>query len=91
MEESHGINTDILAYVAAGRPVPCHMEENEAIFHRITKGTVFTVRAKGDEKVGQQFEQFPAVIIKVIYEPKRWWQFWKRKKPFILHVEWMGE
>lgn len=47
----------------------------------------------GDEenivKVGDKFKDYPAVISEVYYEPKKWWQFWKRKKQVGYRVRWL--
>ena len=46
----------------------------------LNRGDSFAVvKMLGDEdvKVGDQYKDFPAVITEIIYEPKKWWQFWK--------------
>lgn len=40
-------------------------------------------------KVGDKFRDYPAVIAEVYYEPKKWWQFWKRKKQVGYRVRWL--
>ena len=40
-------------------------------------------------KVGDKFRDYPAVIAEVHYKPKKWWQFWKRKKQVGYRVRWL--
>lgn len=40
-------------------------------------------------KVGDKFKDYTAVIAAVYYEPKKWWQFWKRKKQVGYRVRWL--
>ena len=42
-------------------------------------------------KVGDQYRDYPAVITEIIYEPKKWWQFWKKPKQLGYIVEWRGD
>lgn len=39
-------------------------------------------------KVGDQYENYPAKINCIYYEPKKWWQFWKKKKQLGYSVIW---
>ena len=54
-------------------------------------GDTFTIR---DElnifKPGEQYKNYPAFVKSVVYSPKKWWQFWRRKKKFGYVVEWVG-
>jgi len=59
----------------------------------LNRGDSFAVvKTLGDEtvKVGDQYKDFPAVITEIIYEPKKWWQFWKKKNRLGYIVEWRG-
>ena len=38
--------------------------------------------------VGDQYGDYAATIVEVYYEPKRWWEFWKKKKQLGYRVEW---
>ena len=38
--------------------------------------------------VGDQYEDYDAIIAEVYYESKKWWEFWKKKKQLGYRVEW---
>lgn len=58
----------------------------------ITRGVKFAVR---DEvhlvKIGDQYEEYPAVISHIVYAPKKWWKFWEKKKQLGYIVTWEGK
>lgn len=50
---------------------------------RLHTGDKFTVLYQQGEnfKLGQKYQGFDNLIVeRVIYAPKKWWQFWKRRK-----------
>lgn len=50
---------------------------------RLRAGDQFTVSYQQGEnfKPGQKYRDFDNFIVcRVIYTPKKWWQFWKRRK-----------
>ena len=54
-----------------------------ARYVRLRAGDQFTVsRQKGEDfKPGQKYQGFDDFIVnRVIYTPKKWWKFWKRRK-----------
>lgn len=60
----------------------------------LNRGDSFAVvKTLGDEtvKVGDQYKNYPAIITEIIYEPKKWWQFWKKPKQLGYIVEWRGD
>ena len=46
----------------------------------------------GDEKVvlGAPYKNYPAIVIKIEYSPKKWWQFWKKKQQIGFLIEWLA-
>ena len=47
----------------------------------ISSGDVLRIGYDGDTyKLGDKYKDFNAIISLVYYEPKSWWQFWKKKK-----------
>lgn len=60
--------------------------------HKLTSGDEFYIGDKNNiVKPGDKFKSYPAVITEVYYEPKKWWQFWKRKKQIGYRVRWFGD
>lgn len=39
--------------------------------------------------VGDKFKGYPAIVAEVYYTPKKWWQFWKRRKQIGYSVRWI--
>lgn len=57
---------------------------------KCTSGDVFYIVDKENiVKVGDKFKDCPAVIVEVCYAPRKWWQFWKRKKQVGYFVRWL--
>ena len=50
------------------------MEHDVRFFIKVNKDTIFPY------KVGDFYEKYNAYIERIIYFPKKWWQFWKKKK-----------
>ena len=49
----------------------------------ISSGDVLRIGYDGDTyKLGDKYKDFNAIISGIDYEPKSWWQFWKKKKIF---------
>ena len=47
----------------------------------ISSGDVIWMSYNGEiYKLGDKYKDFNAIISGVDYEPKSWWQFWKKKK-----------
>ena len=54
----------------------------------LKSGDVIFIFSQEPVKIGNQYKNYPAFISRIIYEPKKWWQFWKRKKQFGYEVTW---
>lgn len=47
----------------------------------ISSGDVIWMSYNGEiYKIGDKYKDFNAIISGIDYEPKSWWQFWKKKK-----------
>jgi len=60
----------------------------------LNRGDSFAVvKTLDDEnvKVGDQYKDYPAIITEIIYEPRKWWQFWAKPNCLGYVVEWYGE
>ncbi len=58
-------------------------------FHKLSSGDAFVIRDEiNPVKVGEQYKEYPAFISSIVYAPKRWWQFWKKKKQLGYVVKW---
>ena len=47
----------------------------------------------GDEEValGAPYRDYPAIVTKIDYLPKKWWQFWKKKQQVGFQIMWLAE
>lgn len=62
---------------------------NPPLVRELTSGDSIVIM-DGDNIVcpGDRYKDYPAVISQVIYEPKKWWEFWKKKKQLGFVVAW---
>ena len=59
---------------------------------KLEPGDEFYVSYKGIKyKIGQIHLEFPANIIKIIYKPKPWYLFWKKKEILGYFLKWIGK
>ena len=42
-------------------------------------------------KVGDKYKDHPAIVSRIDYKPKKWWQFWKKKEMVGYQVMWIGD
>lgn len=54
----------------------------------LKNGDSFFIRDTNTVKIGDNYKKYPARIVQIFYEPKKWWQFWKRKKQLGYIVKW---
>lgn len=49
---------------------------------RLSKGdSIVVLHTDKNWAVGEQYDGFENLIVtKILHEPKKWWQFWKRKR-----------
>ena len=51
-------------------------------------GDSIFIASSNPVNVGDQYKGYAAIIAEVYYEPKKWWEFWKKKKQLGYRVEW---
>ena len=56
----------------------------------LESGHVISIYSQEPVKIGEQYQDYPAFVSRIIYEPKKWWKFWKRKKQIGYEVTWKG-
>ena len=44
-----------------------------------------------DVKIGEKYKDHPAIVSRIDYKPKKWWQFWKKKEMIGYQVMWVGD
>lgn len=54
----------------------------------IFKGDPIIIQSKEKVTIGQKYKEYPARISEIIYFPKKWWQFWKKKRQWGYKVMW---
>lgn len=59
---------------------------------RLKPGDEFYISYKGiDFKPGQRYYDYPAIIREVVYKPKPWYLFWKKKEIYGYFIKYTGE
>ena len=62
------------------------------VYKELEQGDQFVIRDNGENyKIGARIKDYPAAVHKILYYPKKWWQFWKKKRPAAYIVVWKGE
>lgn len=44
-----------------------------------------------DVRLGEKYKDHPAIVSRIDYKPKKWWQFWKKKEMIGYQVMWVGD
>jgi hypothetical protein len=57
----------------------------------LAKGDGFYLVGSCDVKVGDKYENHPAIVSRIDYKPKKWWQFWKTKEMIGCQILWLGD
>ena len=63
---------------------------NSARVVKLDKGDCFYLVGSHNVKVGDKYEDYPAMVSRIDYKPKKWWQFWKKKEMIGCQVLWLG-
>ena len=50
--------------------------------YKLKKGDIFTFRYPSEKMLDSLKDMDNIKVIKVTYEPRKWWQFWKKRKIF---------
>ena len=58
---------------------------------RLQKGDSFVIKSSDPVKIGESYENPYAIITRIYYEPRKWWQFWKKKRQIGFQVTWTME
>ena len=54
----------------------------------LSSGDTIVIHDTKPVKIGDKYKKYPAKIHHIFYEPKKWWQFWKKKKQLGYIVKW---
>ena len=57
----------------------------------LSRGDCFYVVGSRDVKIGDKYENYPAIVFHIDYNHKRWWQFWKKKEMVGCQILWLGD
>lgn len=58
---------------------------------KLERGDRIYLMGNHNVKVGCQYENYPAVISRIDYKLKKWWQFWKRREMIGCQILWLGD
>ena len=61
----------------------------KTVVRKLQKGDSFFIASKERVRIGDSYSVPCAIITEIFYEPRKWWQFWKKKKQlgFMVTVE----
>ena len=54
----------------------------------LSRGVTLVIQDTNPVKIGDKYRNYSAKIIQIFYEPKKWWQLWKKKKQLGYMVKW---
>lgn len=57
--------------------------------YKLTSGDVLFIPDTNPVKLGDKYKNYPATISQIVFEPKKWWQFWKHKRQIGYQVRWL--
>lgn len=58
---------------------------------KLQKGDGFYLGGSRNVKVGDKYEDYPAIVSRIDYKHKKWWQFWKKKEMIGCQILWLGD
>lgn len=53
-----------------------------------SKGDTLILQDATPVKIGDRHKKYPAKVTQIFYEPRKWWQFWKKKKQSGYMLQW---
>lgn len=59
--------------------------------YAVKKGDCIYIVGNHNVKVGDKYEDYPAIVSRIDYKPKKWWQFWKKKEMVGYQIIWVGD
>ena len=63
---------------------------NYARVVKLDKGDSFYLVGSRNVKTGDKYEDYPAIVSRIDYKPKKWWQLWKKKEMIGCQILWLG-
>lgn len=57
----------------------------------LEKGDSFYLVGSRNVKAGDKYKDYPAIVSRIDYKPKKWWQFWKKKEMIGCLILWLGD
>ena len=63
----------------------------EARLYRVARGDRIFLYSDEEVKVSETYKNYPAIVTKIVYSPKKWWQFWKKKKQVGFQILWLAD
>lgn len=64
---------------------------NGARLYALKQGDCIYFKGNHDVKVGDKYKDHPAIVSRIDYKPKKWWQFWKKKEMIGYQVMWLED
>ena len=64
---------------------------NDIRVHALEKGDCIYFVGSHNVKVGDKYKDHPAIVSRIYYKSKKWWQFWKKKEMVGYQVMWIGD
>lgn len=67
-------------------------DQQEPRLYRLHTGDVFTVlQEDAPVRVGDNICGGNGIVARVLFKPKKWWMFWKKKRAYGYEVIWMNK
>lgn len=63
----------------------------ERVYKLLCGDLFYTTDVDNNMKVGQQYKNYPTIICRVDYKPRKWYHFWKKKEISGVCVQWLGD
>ena len=63
---------------------------NGARLYRVQRGDRIFIYGNEEVKLGAPYRNYPAIVTKIEYTHKKWWQFWKKKEQIGFLIEWLA-
>ena len=64
---------------------------NESRVVALKKGDCIYFKGNHDVQLGEKYKDHPAIVSRIDYKPKKWWQFWKKKEMIGYQVMWVRD
>lgn len=64
---------------------------NGVMVYALKKGDRIYFKGNCDVKIGEKYKDHPAIVSRIDYKPKKWWQFWKKAEIIGYQVTWIGD